>query len=173
MFETWLEPLPEGAAGTLQTLRRMKDLVSQHANDTITQQYAAHFAAGAAHPIDYINRAFLFARDEIKYKNDPAPYEMISGFPALAANREGDCDDKVIALCTLLKARGIACNFIAQSYDRDKVEAEGFDHVYAEAWDGRQWVGLDPTADGHNGVTQAMGWRQVLSARGFEYRVSV
>lgn len=175
MWPQWVESLPQGAAGTFQTLRRMADLVNEEAFRPLAQSVAASIASRLPvdSPLAYASACFILARDFIKYENDPPPNERITGFPALLDLRAGDCDDKVIFLCTLLKARGIACNFVAQSYDKSTVESEGFDHVYAEALVNGGWLGLDPTADGHKGIVADPGWRQKLSSRGFEYRHSV
>jgi transglutaminase-like putative cysteine protease len=151
----------------------MRDLVNQHASEPLAQGVAHSLYSQSRSLTDFTEKCFLLARDGVRYENDPPPFERITGFPALWEIRAGDCDDKVIFACTLLKAAGVPCNFVAQSYNAATVDKDGFDHVYCEAFIDGQWVGLDPTADGHRGSPQPFGWRQPLSSRGAEHRYPV
>lgn len=54
---------------------------------------------------------------------------------------QGDCDDKVILLSTLLEAIGHPTRFVIVGY----VDEMTFEHVYLETLIGEDWVALDPT----------------------------
>lgn len=155
-FRTWTEPLPDGEAGTVHTLQRMAQLVQRDSKTATVKAWVDELRGGRSLP-DFVDGCFKLARDFIKFKNDPYPYELIQDFERLAQSQAGDCDDKVMFLATLLRCAGLPVRFVVQSYT-----GEQWDHVFLETnYDGR-WISLDPAADGHKGFVAPMGWRQSL-----------
>lgn len=161
---TWCEPLADGHAGTLRTLEVMRWLVRENYRSRGTRTVLQGLFQGAQSS-SLVERLFLFARDEIRYRPDPENLEQIADFHHTTAARAGDCDDKVIWLATALLACGVPVRFVVQSYD-----GGSWDHVYLEFydWNAWRWVALDPTADGHTGVVASIGWRQPLPQQGKE-----
>lgn len=156
-LKVWIEPLPEGEAGTIQTLERMAQLVKRDAQTALARSWASDLKQGRTTK-QFINECFIAARDFVRFKDDPQPFEMLQDFERLAESRAGDCDDKVLFLSTLLEAGGVKSRFVVQSY-----AGADWNHVFCEAQDDDgSWVALDPAADGHKGFVAPMGWRQSL-----------
>lgn len=162
-----IEPLPAGVAGTRRTLEVMAELVRKDRDSAFVRKlrWLLHERTLGRGQIAFVCAAFFVARDWVRYMDDPDPFEKIADIQRILEAGVGDCDEKVIVICTLLHAESIPCRFRVQSYD-----GKEFHHVYCEAQleDGT-WLSLDPTADGHRGVVVAEpGWRQPLPAGGFE-----
>lgn len=118
---------------------------------------------------DRVEALFFFARDCIRYVEDPPQVEKVADFQRTIEMGYGDCDDKVVWLATALLSIGVSVRFVVQSY------GETWDHVYLEFYDWSRlgWVALDPTADGHTGIVGDVGWRQPLPVSGYEMRFDV
>jgi hypothetical protein len=163
------EPLPDGHAGTIRTLELMRFLCRRDFNSPFVSLFVGNLLQGSPGR-GVAETLFLFARDGIGFREDAGPnreenIERLADFQRTSELGYGDCDDKVIWLCTGLLNQGISCRFRIQSYT-----SETWDHVYCDYWDwGRwHWRGLDPTADGHSGIVAQAGWRQPLPASGME-----
>jgi len=150
----------------------MRWLCRRDYNSDFVRTFAQHLlqASRPEKPKDPVETFFLFARDQIKFREDEGPngesdVERIADFKTTTELRWGDCDDKVIWLGTSLLNRGIGCRFRVQSYGR-----QTWDHVYLDYWDWGhfRWIALDPTADGHTGIVAEIGWRQPLGPMGLE-----
>lgn len=165
----WREWLADGHAGTLRTLEVMRWLVRKDSHSPTVRQATALLIEQQPQ-ISPVAALFLFARDQIRYVNDPPGWEKVSDFDHTMQSREGDCDDKVVWLATALLSLDIPVRFVVQSYD-----GGDWDHVYLEFydWSTLQWVPLDPTADGHTGIIADIGWRQPLPRKGREMTYEV
>lgn len=163
---SWIERLADGHTGTLRTLAVMawlvrKDFASPSVRSSINNLISKRQPCQSP-----VAALFLFARDEIRYVNDPDDLELIRDFKHTTESRKGDCDDKVIWLATALMSIGCSVRFVIQSY-----AGRTWDHVYLEFydWSKWKWIALDPTADGHGGsVVANIGWRQPLPTAGRE-----
>lgn len=164
--QDWIRPLPEGHLGTLYTLEIMRGLARRDYAGPAVQAVAAYLASCG----DLAHAAFVFARDCIRYEQDPVAVEKVQDFYRSTASQRGDCDDKAVWLATVLLAAGVPVRFRVQSYDGD-FWTNGWDHVYLEYWDRARWswVALDPTADGHTGIVASPGWRQTLPPSGIDW----
>jgi transglutaminase-like putative cysteine protease len=169
----WIEALPEGHQGTLRTLDTMRFLARKDFSRPGIRNIISLLTAGASGR-DRVQALFVFARDRIRYVEDPEGIELVRDFDHCIEEGKGDCDDKVTWLATALLAAGVPCRFVIQSYTSN-FWADGWDHVYLEFydWDQWKWIALDPTADGHTGVIAEIGWRQALPPTGCEMRFEV
>lgn len=161
-----VEPLPEGIAGTVRTLEVMAELVRKDRDSAFVGNLLRLIKGHVSRrgQIEFVSACFFIARDSIRYMDDPEPFEKLADIQRIFEAGVGDCDEKVIALCTLLYAAGVPCRFVVQSYD-----GREFHHVYCEASVNGEWIALDPTADGHRGTIVANpGWRQPLPIAGYE-----
>jgi transglutaminase-like putative cysteine protease len=96
---------------------------------------------------------FEFVRDKIRYQRDSYNLEELAdAYRTIFFFRSGDCDDKSIALATLLGLSGKKTRFkvIGKGYDLTK-----FFHVYLQVYDekSRKWICLDATNE-----RAAVGW---------------
>lgn len=149
------EPLRHGAEGNEQTLRYAAAMVREDSSqDDRIRSLAEQLVSGCA-PRDgacEVRQLFEFARDGIRYLEDPPDTERIADAWRTYGKRSGDCVDKCILLATLLGSIGYRSEFIAQSWDGDL--ENGFDHVRLRVYlqDGGA-VDLDPTNE-----RAAVGW---------------
>jgi len=162
-----------GHQGTLRTLETMRYLARKDFSRPPVRTLVTILSAGAS-ARDCVQALFLFARDAIRYVEDPEGLELVRDLEHSTEEGAGDCDDKVTWLATALLSAGVSCRFVIQSYTGG-FWADGWDHVYLEFydWDQWKWVALDPTADGHTGVIAEIGWRQTLPSSGCEMRYEV
>lgn len=140
---THSQPLSPGRAGTIETLQAMRQIVRRDASDPVVRDFAVRLVSDLrGHDfIGEINRVFQFVRDEITYRRDPAEVERVQDTRRTVFKfRSGDCDDKCVALASLLGALGHKSRFVVCGYTRSN-----FSHVYLEVFTGREWLPLDPT----------------------------
>ena len=141
---TRLEGLPEGKAGTIATLRRMKELVRDaiRSPDQRTRNQALSiFQREGIPPRAYQREAMAlhkFVRDQIRYVKDPIGVELIQSPQRTLEMGQGDCDDKSTLLAAMLMATGKPARFTAVGF-KDR----GFSHVLAEYLEGVKWVPLE------------------------------
>lgn len=140
------EPLRHGTGGNEQTLRYAAQMVREDSRDESLRAFAESLICGCA-PHDSacaVQKLFEFARDVIRYVEDPAEVERIADAWRTIEKGEGDCGDKSILLASLLGTIGIRSQFIVQSWDGDL--SDGYDHVHIEVFmsDGTT-AELDPT----------------------------
>ncbi len=160
---SWVEALPDGHQGTWRTLQVMAFLVRKD----YRSPFVRGFVSQLLHRAQRLRPAaalFFYARDEIRFQDDPAGIEKVSDFEHTTRAGAGDCDDKATWLATALFSIDAPARFIVQSY------GQTWDHVFIEYYDFElwQWVALDPTADGHTGLIAGPGWRQPLGPQGHE-----
>jgi transglutaminase-like putative cysteine protease len=88
-------------------------------------------------------------RDRITYRRDPVGVEMVCDARRTLERGAGDCDDKVVLLCSLLAVCGHASRFVCGGFQPDDLA-----HVWCEVevTDG-EWLALDPTNE-----RAAPGW---------------
>lgn len=92
-----------------------------------------------------IDRLFVWVRDNIRYTRDVRGIETVQTPEKTLEYMQGDCDDQVTLLASLLESVGIQTRFKAVGFMPGR-----FQHVYLEARDdspdgaGRM-VALDPT----------------------------
>jgi len=166
-----MENLADGNAGTLHTLHVMaglcrRDSRSHFVKTFLQSQLQLHSHPSRSQPLGQsIETAFLYARDRIRFKDDPINIERVADFQRTTECGYGDCDDKVTWLGTALLSLGVSVRFRCQSYT-----GETWDHVYLEFYDFGpwSWIPADPTADGHTGLIAPIGWRQTIGPIGRE-----
>lgn len=56
---------------------------------------------------------FFFVRDRIRYRRDPVDVELVQDAQRTIETGAGDCDDKVVALCSLLCVAGYVTRFVS------------------------------------------------------------
>jgi transglutaminase-like putative cysteine protease len=145
------EPLLEGKAGTIQTLDKMAALVRRDSRNPRVHEAALQIVRNVrGHDFEGEIRAlFEFVRDSIRYRKDPINSERVQDTErTIYKFKAGDCDDKSVALASLLGSLGHRSRFRVLGFS-----ARNFSHVYLEVLTQRGWVTLDPTPE-----KAAMGW---------------
>lgn len=168
---SWVEILPDGHQGTWRTLDAMRYLVRKDVGSGFVTSCVSSILEMARQQgiYDPVAALFLYARDCIRFQEDPPGIEKISDFERTTQAGAGDCDDKSIWLATALLSLDVPVRFVVQSYGQQ------WDHVFIEfySWAAWSWIALDPTADGHTGVIAGIGWRQPLNPVGYEMTYSI
>jgi len=145
-----LVPLADGESGIFQTIRTMRQMVSDYKLDpdmraaavgVIFQYPAQDDLAEACALYDYV-------RDCIRYVKDISGVETLATPEKTLVMQVGDCDDQSVLLATMLEAVGYPTRFIVAGYNEPGV----FEHVYLEALVGDEWIAMDPTEQ------EVLGW---------------
>lgn len=150
---TTLEGLPPGRAGTIATLKRMKQLALESLrtpDQHVREQALNIFQNENVPPRAYRREAaalHAFVRDHIRYVRDPVGLELVQSPQRTLEVRQGDCDDKSTLLGALLMATGKPARFTAVGF-----KGAGFSHVLVEYLDGTRWVPMETI------IYKPMGW---------------
>jgi transglutaminase-like putative cysteine protease len=133
--------IPNGRAGTLATLKTMRQLVRASlrapAQAIRTKAHAIIRAAGVP-PRSYYREADAlqqWVRDRIHYVKDPVDLELVQAPERTLEIGMGDCDDKSTLLAALLCAVGHPCNFVAIG-----MKGGPLSHVLVETRIKNKWV---------------------------------
>lgn len=140
---SFLADLPEGEAGTAQTLRLMRGLVREYKTSGQVRETALALISGVRQKdwAGEIRAVFDWVRDHIRYTRDINGVETLQTPLATMELGTGDCDDKTTLLCALLESIGHPTRMIAAGYRKP----HSYSHVYAETLLGDRWIPLDAT----------------------------
>lgn len=137
------ETIPDGKAGTVATLRLMRAIVIRDSRNPFVRKTAEAIVKGC-HGHDFlceIKALFAFVRDKITYRRDTLTAEYVQDTQRTLEAGVGDCDCKVVALCSLLMALGHKTKFIVIGNQPDD-----YSHVYCAVLTKEYgWLPLDPT----------------------------
>jgi transglutaminase-like putative cysteine protease len=138
-----IEPLEDGRRGTLKTLERMRELVLKDATNLNTRRLALQIVQGCpGHDFRCeVEKLFEFVQ-QIPYRRDPVDVELVRSLKHVVRGKEADCDDKVVALATLLRSLGHRVRFVVGGSHPDNLT-----HVWLEVLLNNQWIPLDPTPE--------------------------
>lgn len=142
--EEWTEQraIPDGKEGTIATLKIMRQIVNRDSADPFVRKTAESIVKGCrGHDfLCEVNALFHFVRDRITYRRDPLTSEYIQDSRRTLESGVGDCDCKVVLLCSLLQALGHRTRFVVIGHRADE-----FSHVYCAVYTKQGWLPLDPT----------------------------
>lgn len=137
--------IPDGRAGTRETLKHMRQLVQQGKSDP-ANRYLANSIITHVPAKDWrreLGAIFEWVRGNVRYSLDPNDCETIQGAAQTAALGYGDCDDFCILLATLCECAGHPCCFVALGFD----SPGEFSHVVVIASGAAEtgWICMDAT----------------------------
>lgn len=148
-----LGTLPGGRAGTIATLKHMRDFVraairdpSQRIRNTANQIFRER-GIPARQWVREIGALHEFVRDRIRYVKDPVGLELVQDPATTLDKGYGDCDDKTTLLGALLMATGHPARATAVA-----MGGGPFSHVLTETYSGERWVPLETI------IPKPMGW---------------
>lgn len=139
---TQLRELPDGARGTLDTLKTMRALVRK-SKQSNTVRVRVLSIVGALRQKDYVGemrRIHAFVRDNIRYVRDIRGVETLQTPEKTLEYGQGDCDDKATLVATMLEVIGHPTRFVALGFNGNP-----FCHVYVESKIGNRWIGVETT----------------------------
>lgn len=149
-----LSDLPAGKAGTIATLKHMREFVRaaiRAPDQRIRSQALQIYAAAQVPPRNYeaeVKALHAFVRDRIRYVRDPVGLELVQAPARTLDIGQGDCDDKSTLLAALLMATGHPARFVVIGF-----RGEPFSHVLVEYKRGPKWIPLETILDG-----KPVGW---------------
>lgn len=137
-----LSLIPEGKAGTLETLKVMRELVRHGKRALPVRSLAVELTNGNDQKdwIAEVKALHAFVRDNIRYVKDVRDVETLHYPEIVLQIGAGDCDDKSVLLASLLESIGHPTRFVAIGFKPDD-----FVHVYPETMIGRAWIPLETT----------------------------
>jgi transglutaminase-like putative cysteine protease len=138
-----LQGISDGASGTNKTLRLMRQLVQVGKRTPVVIETARQLTANLPQK-DYPGEShalFRFVRDRIRYVRDPNGVEALARPETTLQLGSGDCDDKVILLCSLLESIGHDTRLVAMKQD----PRGPYCHVFAETKLGAGWCAMETT----------------------------
>lgn len=146
-----LSNIPEGRAGTLATLRIMRDLSRAAIRDPRQGIRSLALRIVGALPARQwakeVGALHQFVRDEIRYVRDPVGIESVATPEKTLELGQGDCDDKSTLLAALLESVGHPARFLAIGFNGGP-----FSHVLVQTKIGPQWVSAETI------VPVELGW---------------
>jgi hypothetical protein len=156
-----LEDLPEQAF-TESTIKRMYGLVDRAKTDPDFQKLI-YGIVNRAMPGEWKNyrgelaKVFNWFKKNVDYRRDPYGVELLQDVWSTLDRKRGDCDDATTFLASAAEVLGSPARIVTVSTRKSKEP----NHVYAEAYVGGRWLGLDATVPG-----STVGWTpQRVTAR--------
>lgn len=138
-------PTPDGAPGTRETLKHMRELVRAGLLDPWNRDFANLLVSNLPKKnwLAEVWAIFLFVRDGIRYSLDTNQVECLQSARATVTLGYGDCDDCCIALATYCENLGHACRFVALGFG----PMGEFSHVIVQVSlaASSPWICLDAT----------------------------
>jgi transglutaminase-like putative cysteine protease len=145
-------PIPDGPAGTRETLKQMRDLVRLGRLDPRLRDLALLIVRDVPSKfwLGELAAIFNFVKKNIRYRLDTRDVEVLQSAPVTLALGYGDCDDRSILTATLCEHCGHTCTLVALGFEPE----ENYSHVLVMA-DGGNETGPIPldTTEPH-----PMGW---------------
>lgn len=122
-----VQAIPDGAAGTRETLKHMRELVRAGKLDPDLRDFAQRLVMDvrAKDWAGEIAALFDFVRSRIRYALDVRDVEVIQAPDVTLRLGYGDCDDKGVLLATLLETIGHRAWFCAIGFEGNGL----FSHV--------------------------------------------
>lgn len=143
-----LQGIPEGDAGAVATLERMRDLVQQALRDPVQQiRELAMRVVGHADYKDQARALQAWVQTNIRYIRDPPDFELVQTPGKTLEYRAGDCDDQATLLAALLHSVGHPARFAALGFN-----GRPFSHVMVQTLIGRFWWGAETI------IPRPLGW---------------
>ncbi len=144
--------VPDGAGGTRETLKHMRQLVQQGKFNLSNRDLANRITANVAAKdwTGELQAIFEWVRNNIRYALDTNDIETIQGAATTVALGYGDCDDFSVLLATLCECAGHPCCFVALGFS----QAGDYSHVVTAASGAGEncWISMDATE------AQPFGW---------------
>ncbi len=148
-----LAGLPPGRAGTIATLKHMREFVraAVRSPEQRIRKTALNIFRDRGVPGRNWNAQLValmdFVQNGITYVKDPVGLELVQAPERTLDIAYGDCDDKSTLLAALLMATGHPARFTVVGF-----KGGPYSHVLVEAKSGKRWVPMETI------VPKPLGW---------------
>jgi transglutaminase-like putative cysteine protease len=144
-----LSGIPEGKAGSIATMRAMRQLVRDAIRDPQQQirEAALTILRGVNSFSDQARAIQQWVQQNIEYRRDPPDLELVQTPQVTLQLRAGDCDDHATLTAALLQSTGHPTQFIAVGLDGGP-----WSHVLTQTLIGTKWVAVETIQP------RALGW---------------
>lgn len=144
-----LSGIPNGTAGSIATMRAMRQLVRDAIRDPNQKirEAALQILRGVNTFSDQARAIQQWVQQNVEYRRDPPDLELVQTPQVTLQLRAGDCDDQSVLTAALLQATGHPTRFIAVGMDGAPLS-----HVLVQTLIGSTWVGVETIQP------QALGW---------------
>jgi transglutaminase-like putative cysteine protease len=144
-----LSGIPNGTAGSIATMRAMRQLVRDSIRDSQQQvrETAISILRGVNAFTAQAQAIQAWVQSTIEYRRDPPDVELVQTPQVTLQLRAGDCDDQAVLTAALLTAVGHPAQFIALG-----IGGAPFSHVLTQTLIGRSWVSVETIE------RRPMGW---------------
>jgi transglutaminase-like putative cysteine protease len=135
-----LSGIPNGQAGSIATLRAMRQLVRDAIRDPKQQirESALAILRGVNTFSDQARAIQQWVQTHIEYRRDPPDLELVQTPQVTLQLRAGDCDDQSVLTAALLQSTGHPTQFIAVGMDGAPLT-----HVLTQTLIGTSWVAVE------------------------------
>lgn len=135
-----LSGIPNGTAGSIATMRTMRQLVRDAIRDPAqkVRESAITILRGVNMFSDQVRTLQQWVQNNIEYRRDPPDVELVQTPQVTLQLRAGDCDDHSVLTAALLQATGHPTRFIAIGLDGAPLS-----HVLTQTLIGTSWVAVE------------------------------
>ena len=132
--------ISDGDKGIYDTVAYMWHYALRDTEEALVKQLVSSLKG--KNDLQTIKNIYDWVWRNVKYKNDPLGYEMITApIHYVNGNRStGDCDCMTTLLVCLLEASGFDCSIVVIAW-----RLKAYTHVFAEVWYKDSWFILDST----------------------------
>lgn len=135
-----LGDIPNGTAGSIATMRVMRQLVRDAIRDPSQKirEAALSILRGVNSFSDQARTIQQWVQQNIEYRRDPPDLELVQTPQVTLQLRAGDCDDQSVLTAALLQATGHPTQFVAVGFSGSPLS-----HVLVQTLIGKDWVAAE------------------------------
>ena len=135
---------PEGFAHTRSTIATMAKLAREGSHSYEVRSTATRIVhdVPSKQVRGELQALYRWVRDNVRYRFDPVGLEWVQSPARTIAEQAGDCDDMATLLAAFAGSLGHKWRFHTVGPTPTIMK-----HVAVEAWDGTEWVTLDPVLE--------------------------
>jgi len=145
-----LGSIPNGQAGSIATMRAMRQMVLdavRDPNQKIRESALAILRGVSTSFTDQARAIQQWVQSNIEYRRDPPDVELVQTPQVTLQLRAGDCDDQATLIAALLQSTGHPSQFIAVG-----MSGAPLSHVLTQTLIGTKWVAVETIEP------KALGW---------------
>lgn len=135
-----LSDIPNGTAGSIATMRAMRQLVRDAVRDPKQKirETALTILRGVNTFSDQARSLQQWVQNNIEYRRDPPDVELVQTPQVTLQLRAGDCDDQSVLVASFLQSTGHPTQFVAVG-----LNGAPLSHVLVQTLIGTSWAAVE------------------------------